>query len=318
MVNFNYRRVPAVAVRQAADRGRQARRDPPLAGGLPPGLDQRPELPARLAAAEGAGRLRRARRHRRPHHRSRPLPRRADHRGRRHAGDLHQGAAARDGDRRRRRPRPRRPATEMGEVTVDDSTTFLARFENGATGTFEATRLAPGRRNYNSFEINGSNGSDRLQPGAHERAAGLLRRRSRPGCRASARSTSPRRPPLHRAWWPAGHIIGYEHTFVHAIKDLLDGIKAGKSPAPTFEDGYAARPSSTPSSGPPRPARGRHQRRSSRAHVSGPRPGRRTSGPDRVAISQCSRAGRTPRPTAVRRRIGPSDGDAAQPPRETL
>jgi predicted dehydrogenase len=39
-------------------------------------------------------------------------------------------------------------------------------------------------------------------------------------------------------WWPPGHIIGYEHTFVHTVKDLLDGIAAGKSPAPTFEDGY--------------------------------------------------------------------------------
>src|SRR3712207_9358882 len=44
--------------------------------------------------------------------------------------------------------------------------------------------------------------------------------------------------PYVGAWWPPGHIIGYEHTFVHTIKDLLDGISAGKSPAPTFEDGF--------------------------------------------------------------------------------
>ena len=62
----------------------------------------------------------------------------------------------------------------MGDVTVDDSTTFLARFENGATGTFEATRMAPGRRNFNCFEINGSLGSVVVQSGAPERAAGLL------------------------------------------------------------------------------------------------------------------------------------------------
>src|SRR4051794_11811375 len=49
-------------------------------------------------------------------------------------------------------------SSEMGQVTVDDAAMLLARFENGATGTFEATRLAPGRRNHNSFEINGSNG----------------------------------------------------------------------------------------------------------------------------------------------------------------
>jgi len=48
---------------------------------------------------------------------------------------------------------------EMGDVTVDDVTAFLARFQNGATGTFEATRLAPGRKNYNRWEINGEKGS---------------------------------------------------------------------------------------------------------------------------------------------------------------
>jgi predicted dehydrogenase len=126
---------------------------------------------------------------------------------------------------------------EMGEVTVDDSTTFLAAFENGVTGTFEATRLAPGRRNYNSFEINGSRGSlvfnlerlHELQIYFTDDPAGLQ------GFRTINVSEA-----IHpyAAWWPAGHAIGYEHTFVHAVKDLLDGIKAGVSPAPTFEDGY--------------------------------------------------------------------------------
>src|SRR3712207_761427 len=46
-----------------------------------------------------------------------------------------------------------------GEVTVDDAAAFLVRFESGAIGTFEATRLAPGRKNHNSFEVNGSIGS---------------------------------------------------------------------------------------------------------------------------------------------------------------
>ncbi len=44
--------------------------------------------------------------------------------------------------------------------------------------------------------------------------------------------------PYAGTWWPPGHILGYEHTFVHTIKDLVDGIIAGKSPPPTFEDGY--------------------------------------------------------------------------------
>jgi predicted dehydrogenase len=36
------------------------------------------------------------------------------------------------------------------------------------------------------------------------------------------------------------HIIGYEHTFVYTVKDLLDGIKTAKNPGPTFEDGFRA------------------------------------------------------------------------------
>ncbi len=127
---------------------------------------------------------------------------------------------------------------QMGAVTVDDSTTFLARFENGASGTFEATRLAPGRRNYNSFEVNGSKGSlsfnlermNELQVYFTDDDAGLQGFRTinvTDGCH-----------PYAAAWWPAGHILGYEHTFTHAIKDLMDGIKAGVSPAPTFVDGF--------------------------------------------------------------------------------
>lgn len=127
---------------------------------------------------------------------------------------------------------------EKGEVTVDDATSFLAHFESGATGTFEATRLAPGRRNYNSFEINGSQGSlvfnlerlNELQVYFTEDDAGLQGFRT-------INVTEPVHPYTGN-WWPAGHIIGYEHTFVHAIKDLMDGIKRGESPAPTFADGY--------------------------------------------------------------------------------
>jgi predicted dehydrogenase len=128
-------------------------------------------------------------------------------------------------------------SSEMGDVTVDDATTFLAQFESGATGTFEATRLAPGRRNFNSFEINGSKGSvvfdlermNELQVYFVDDPAGLQGFRT-------INVTDPVHP--YAVWWPGGHIIGYEHTFIHAIKDLLDGIQANRSPAPTFEDGY--------------------------------------------------------------------------------
>ena len=127
---------------------------------------------------------------------------------------------------------------ELGDVTVDDSTTFLARFENGATGTFEATRLAAGRRNFNSFEINGSLGSivfnlerlNELEVYFREDESGLQ------GFRTINVTESVH--PFTGAWWPAGHIIGWEHTHVHVVKDLLDGIRSGVNPAPSFEDGF--------------------------------------------------------------------------------
>jgi predicted dehydrogenase len=129
--------------------------------------------------------------------------------------------------------------TEMGEVTVDDSTTFLATFANGASGTFEATRLAPGRRNYNSFEINGSKGSisfnlermNELQIYLVDDPAGMQ------GFRTI--NVTEGVHPYTANWWPAGHIIGYEHTFTHAVYDLLKGIGTGSNPGPSFEEGFA-------------------------------------------------------------------------------
>jgi predicted dehydrogenase len=127
---------------------------------------------------------------------------------------------------------------EKGKVTVDDATSFLARFAGGPTGVFEATRLAPGRRNHNAFEINGANGTiafnlerlNELQVFFADDPPGLQ------GFRTI--NVTDADHPYAAAWWPAGHILGYEHTFVHAIKDLLDGIRENQSPAPTFEDGF--------------------------------------------------------------------------------
>jgi predicted dehydrogenase len=123
-----------------------------------------------------------------------------------------------------------------GEVSVDDAAAFLARFENGAVGTFEATRLAPGRKNHNSFEINGSGGSLVFDLERMNELQVYFEGAEANGFR-TVLVTEPDHP-YAGAWWPPGHIIGYEHTFVHTVKDLLDGIAAGKSPAPTFEDGY--------------------------------------------------------------------------------
>jgi predicted dehydrogenase len=128
-------------------------------------------------------------------------------------------------------------AGETGPVTVDDASVFLARFENGALGTFEATRFAGGNRNGNRFEINGSKGSLRwdlenmnnLEVFFQDDPAGLQ------GWRTI--NVTEAVHPYTAHWWPAGHIIGYEHTFVHLIYELTRGVAEGRSPEPNFVDG---------------------------------------------------------------------------------
>ncbi len=128
-------------------------------------------------------------------------------------------------------------SAEYGEVTVDDAALFMTRFDNGAVGTFEVTRFANGRRNYNSFEINGSKGSivfnlermNELNVLFNDDAADAT------GFRNVLVTEGVH--PYMNAWWPAGHIIGWEHTFTHGVRDILHGIADGVSPDPTFEDG---------------------------------------------------------------------------------
>jgi predicted dehydrogenase len=124
-----------------------------------------------------------------------------------------------------------------GKVTVDDETNFLARFKNGSAGVFESTRFAGGRRNYNTLQIYGSKGSlawnfermneleffDRTQGSADQGYKTIL--------------VTEAAHPYVGAWWPPGHIVGYEHTFVHAIHDFLTCLEKDRMPTPNFRDG---------------------------------------------------------------------------------
>jgi predicted dehydrogenase len=136
----------------------------------------------------------------------------------------------------KRRPLPGKPRTK-GRVTVDDASTTLARFDNGAIGTIEATRMALGRKNYNRFEINGSRGSVAFDLERMNELDVYLE--SDPpnvrGFRTVLVTESVH--PYMQAWWPPGHIIGYEHTFTHTVFDLLQAIAKGRNPKPDFEDG---------------------------------------------------------------------------------
>ncbi len=127
---------------------------------------------------------------------------------------------------------------KRGKVTVDDAAMFLARLEGGVLGVFEASRFAGGNRNGNRFEINGSKGSVRwdlenmnnLQVYLADDPAGLQGFRT-------INCTEGGVHPYAENWWPPAHIIGYEHTFVHLVGELMNGIAAGRSPHPNFEDG---------------------------------------------------------------------------------
>lgn len=129
-------------------------------------------------------------------------------------------------------------ATDMGKTTVDDAAFMLAEFENGALGSFEASRFAPGRKNYNYFEIYGSEGSIIFNL---ERMNELqIFSRNDPAHAQGFRTIMATEGGQHdyiANWWPPGHMIGYEHEFHHAVVDFMSAIEHGTEIAPNFYDG---------------------------------------------------------------------------------
>jgi predicted dehydrogenase len=133
---------------------------------------------------------------------------------------------------------PQAPPRKMAPVNVDDAALLMGRFENGALANLEATRCAPGRRNHMAFEINGSKGSlcfdfeDMNRLKFYDTAS--------PADRQGFRDILVLQPGIHPyvgQWWKAGHPLGYEHTFVHAVADFVNACMDGKPVQPTFEDG---------------------------------------------------------------------------------
>lgn len=130
---------------------------------------------------------------------------------------------------------------EEGDVTVDDTVLFLARFSGGAVASFEAARQATGNQNANGFEINGTKGSlkfnfermnelqyyDATLPRVVQGWTNIM-------CTHGADH------PYVGNWWPDAHLIGYEHGFVNEAYDICR-VLAGLEPVvpiPDFEDAY--------------------------------------------------------------------------------
>lgn len=132
-----------------------------------------------------------------------------------------------------------------GRVSVDDAFEAAINFEHGAVGTLEASRFCLGRKNALSWEINGSKGSLRFDlERLNELQVHLAG--STPGERAQGFRTvlvSEADHPFWEHWWPQGHMIGWEHTFVHELHHFLGAIRRGEKVGPhgaDFEDGYRA------------------------------------------------------------------------------
>jgi len=130
-------------------------------------------------------------------------------------------------------------ARKMGRVTVDDAAMLIGRMENGVLANLEATRYASGRKNHIEIEINGSKGSlyfdfedmNRLKFFNGDDP------KDRQGFRDILVTECGGVQPYVGNWWPPGHLIGYEHTFVHTVADFVNACVDGKPVAPTFEDG---------------------------------------------------------------------------------
>ena len=131
--------------------------------------------------------------------------------------------------------RPLPGTSTLAPVDVDDAALSLVRFQNGAIGSIEATRFATGRKNFNRFEINGSKGSIAFDLERMNELELYVEEGPHSGFK-TVLATDPRHAYI-AAWWPPGHIIGYEHTFVHTVADLLTALHEQKLSTPNFEDG---------------------------------------------------------------------------------
>jgi predicted dehydrogenase len=126
-------------------------------------------------------------------------------------------------------------------VSIDDACMFLAVFGNGSMGTFESTRYARGRKNYNTFELNGERGSVFFDLEDPHILQYFKYADPKTGAKIESHLTGWQRVnvtnfehPYMDKWWVPGCTIGYEHTFINALADFLTGLETGKPVQPDF------------------------------------------------------------------------------------
>lgn len=127
----------------------------------------------------------------------------------------------------------------VAKVDVDDAFCFMARFKGGAIGTFEATRVAPGRKNYNCIEVSGTTGTIRWNLERMNELEVFSQKDARDGQGFRKIMCMDEVHPFASNWWPDGHTIGYEHTFVNHVADFVQALASKQPFAPNFDDGVA-------------------------------------------------------------------------------
>ena len=129
------------------------------------------------------------------------------------------------------------PDGPKGIVTVDDVAQFLVNFEGGATGCFESTRLATGRKNYNTIEVNGEKGS--IFWNFEDQNYLLYYDNNLSPKEAGFRKINVTHDvhPYNGGWWPQGHGIGYADAFVIEVAEFLRSIIEETPFSPSFDDG---------------------------------------------------------------------------------
>jgi predicted dehydrogenase len=135
---------------------------------------------------------------------------------------------------------------ETGEkqaVTIDDACMFLAEFANGSIGTFESTRYARGRKNYNTLELNGADGSLYFDLEEPEYLQFFEYTQQQSGKKTESHLTGWRKihttnseHPYMKNYWVPGTTIGYEHTFLNALADFVAGLESGQPTQPDFRN----------------------------------------------------------------------------------
>ncbi len=127
-------------------------------------------------------------------------------------------------------------------VEIDDACMFLAEFANGSMGTFESSRYARGRKNYNTLELNGADGSVYFDLEDPEHLHFFEYTQKQSGKKVEDHLTGWRKihvsnseHPYMGNYWVPGTTIGYEHTFLNALADFVAGVESGNLTQPDFQ-----------------------------------------------------------------------------------